>query len=164
MAVFTAEAAVLANDLQQLTIVLVRTRNPLNVGAVARSAVGAGAVLGEAREFASVAEAVADCRLVIGTTAARRRELQQPLFGLEQAAAPVHAAPADFTKRTCMPSFNPTLSPSSSPPDFALPGIATPYHCPARRCAAASAPFPSADVYPHLSHEAAAASGAPPPP
>jgi tRNA/rRNA methyltransferase len=49
-------------------------------------------VLGEAREFASVAEAVADCRLVIGTTAARRRELQQPLFGLEQAAAPVHAA------------------------------------------------------------------------
>jgi TrmH family RNA methyltransferase len=116
MAVFTAEAAVLANDLQQLTIVLVRTRNPLNIGAVARamqnfgvrdlrlvtpfeasfrearSAVGAGAVLGEAREFASVAEAVADCRLVIGTTAARRRELQQPLLGLEQAAAPVHAA------------------------------------------------------------------------
>jgi tRNA/rRNA methyltransferase len=116
MAVFTAEAAVLANDLQQLTIVLVRTRNPLNIGAVARamlnfgvrdlrlvtpfevsfrearSAVGAGAVLGEAREFASVAEAVADCRLVIGTTAARRRELQQPLLGLEQAAAPVHGA------------------------------------------------------------------------
>ena len=103
-------------NLEQLTLVLVRTRNPLNIGAVARamqnfgvrdlrlvtpfeasfrearSAVGAGAVLGEAREFASVAEAVADCRLVIGTTAARRRELQQPLFGLEQAAAPVHAA------------------------------------------------------------------------
>jgi tRNA/rRNA methyltransferase len=116
MAVFTAEAAVLANDLQQLTIVLVRTRNPLNIGAVARamlnfgvrdlrlvtpfevsfrearSAVGAGAVLGEAREFASVAEAVADCRLVIGTTAARRRELQQPLLGLERAAVPVHGA------------------------------------------------------------------------
>jgi TrmH family RNA methyltransferase len=116
MAVFTAEAAALANDLQQLTIVLVRTRNPLNIGAVARamqnfgvrdlrlvtpfpasfrearSAVGAGAVLGEAREFASVAAALADCRLVIGTTAARRRELQQPLLGLEQAAAPVHTA------------------------------------------------------------------------
>jgi tRNA/rRNA methyltransferase len=96
--------------------VLVRTRNPLNIGAVARamqnfsvrelrlvapfeasfrearSAVGAGAVLGEAREFKSVAEAVADCRLVIGTTAVRRRELQQPLLPLEQAAAPVHAA------------------------------------------------------------------------
>src|ERR1700749_2838848 len=116
MAVFTAEAATLANDLQQLTMMLVRTRNPLNIGAVARamqnfgvrdlrlvtpfeasfrearSAVGAGAVLGEAREFARVAEAVTDCRLVIGARAARRRELQQPLFGLEQAAVPVHAA------------------------------------------------------------------------
>jgi TrmH family RNA methyltransferase len=110
---------VLASDLRQLTVVLVRTRNPLNIGAVARamqnfgvrelrlvtpfaasfrearSAVGADAVLREAREFASVAEAVADCRLVVGTTAARRRELEQPLLGLEQAAAPVHAALAE---------------------------------------------------------------------
>ncbi len=102
--------------MQHLVIVLVRTRNPLNIGAVARamqnfgvrelrlvapyeasfrearSAVGAGAVLAEAREFASVADAVADCRLVIGTTAARRRELEQPLVALEEAAAPVHAA------------------------------------------------------------------------
>jgi tRNA/rRNA methyltransferase len=101
--------------LEQLTIVLVRTRNPLNIGAVARamqnfgvrelrlvtpfeasfrearSAVGAGTVLEQAREFASVPEAVADCRLVIGTTAAQRRELQQPLVGLEQAGEPVHA-------------------------------------------------------------------------
>jgi TrmH family RNA methyltransferase len=104
------------SDLRQLTVVLVRTRNPLNIGAVARamqnfgardlrlvtpyevsfrearSAVGAGAVLREAREFARVAEAVADCRLVIGTTAARRRELEQPLVGLEQAAPLVRAA------------------------------------------------------------------------
>jgi TrmH family RNA methyltransferase len=103
-------------DLARLCLVLVRTRNPLNIGAVARamlnfgahelrvvapydasfrearSAVGAGAVLGEAREFASVAEAVADCRLVIGTTAARRRELEQPLVALEHAGAPVRAA------------------------------------------------------------------------
>jgi TrmH family RNA methyltransferase len=103
-------------DLQNLTVVLVRTRNPLNIGAAARamqnfgvhelrlvapyevsfrearSAVGAGTVLQEAREFASVADAVADCRLVIGTTAARRRELEQPLVGLEKAAPPVHAA------------------------------------------------------------------------
>lgn len=106
----------LANDLRQLAIVLVRTRNPLNIGAVARamqnfgarelrlvapyeasfrearSAVGASAVLRETREFASVAEAVADCRLVIGTTAARRREIEQPLIGLEQAGDRVHAA------------------------------------------------------------------------
>jgi tRNA/rRNA methyltransferase len=103
-------------NLEQLTMVLVRTRNPLNIGAVARamqnfgvrdlrlvapfeasfrearSAVGAGAVLEQAWEFASVAEAVADCRLVVGTTAARRRELEQPLASLEQAGAPVHAA------------------------------------------------------------------------
>lgn len=100
--------------MQHLVIVLVRTRNPLNIGAVARamqnfgvrelrlvapyeasfrearSAVGAGAVLAEAREFASVADAVADCRLVIGTTAARRRELEQPLVGLDEAAPSVH--------------------------------------------------------------------------
>ncbi|MFL6427932.1 MAG: RNA methyltransferase [Acidobacteriaceae bacterium] len=110
---------ILANDLRQLAIVLVRTRNPLNIGAVARamqnfgagdlrvvapyeasfrearSAVGAGAVLREAREFASVAEAVADCRLVVGTTAARKRELEQPLVGLEHTAPQVHAALAD---------------------------------------------------------------------
>jgi TrmH family RNA methyltransferase len=103
-------------NLDGLSIVLVRTRNPLNIGAAARamqnfgahelrlvepyeasfrearSAVGAGAVLREAREFATVAEAVSDCRLVVGTTAARRRELAQHLLGLEQAAAPIHAA------------------------------------------------------------------------
>ena len=103
-------------DLQNLTVVLVRTRNPLNIGAAgramqnfgvrdlrlvtpyeasfreARSAVGAGMVLQEAREFASVADAVADCRLVIGTTAARRRELEQPLIGLDGAAEPIHEA------------------------------------------------------------------------
>jgi TrmH family RNA methyltransferase len=104
------------HDLERLTIVLVRTRNPLNIGAAARamqnfgvrelrlvapyevsfrearSAVGAGAVLQQAQEFASVADAVADCRLVIGTTAARRRELVQPLVCLEEAATPIHAA------------------------------------------------------------------------
>lgn len=104
------------SDFEHLVIVLVRTRNPLNVGAAARamqnfgvrelrlvtpyeasfrearSAVGAGDVLAGAREFARVADAVADCGLVIGTTAARRRELVQPLVGLDEAAAPVHAA------------------------------------------------------------------------
>ena len=104
------------HDLGRLVVVLVRTRNPLNIGAAARamqnfgvhdlrlvapyeasfrearSAVGAGAVLETARCFASVADAVADCGLVIGTTAARRRELAQQLLGLEEAAAPVHAA------------------------------------------------------------------------
>jgi tRNA/rRNA methyltransferase len=109
----------MTKNLKALAIVLVRTRNPLNIGAVARamqnfgaidlrlvmpyeasfrearSAVGAGAVLRDAREFESVADAVADCRLVMGTTAARGRELAQPLMELEQAAAPAHAALAE---------------------------------------------------------------------
>lgn len=89
---------------------LVSTRNPLNIGAAARamsnlgflrlrvvnpyeasfrearSAVGAAPVLAEAGEYKSVAEAVADCSLVIGTTAAGNRELQHPLRVLEKAA------------------------------------------------------------------------------
>lgn len=49
----------------------------------ARSAVGASKVLAKAKTFASVAEAVADCVLVVGTTAATDRELQHPLKRLE---------------------------------------------------------------------------------
>ena len=91
------------SDLDQLVIVLVRPRNPLNIGAAARamsnfgarhlrlvnpyevafrearSAVGASALLKNAREFNSVAKAVADCSLVIGTTAVRNRALQHRL-------------------------------------------------------------------------------------
>ena len=88
---------------------LVKTRNPLNIGAAARamgnfgfhrlrvvnpfdpafrearSAVGASKVLTNAEEYTSVDEAVADCALVIGTTAARQRQLQQPLRPLNEA-------------------------------------------------------------------------------
>jgi tRNA/rRNA methyltransferase len=98
------------SELDRITIVLVNTRNPLNLGAAARamsnfgffdlrvvnpyevsfrearSAVGASQVLMAAREFPSVAEAVADCSLVVGTTAAGRRELQHPLRRLDEAA------------------------------------------------------------------------------
>lgn len=45
----------------------------------ARSAVGASALLTNAQEFNTVAEAVQDCSLVIGTTAVRDRDLQNPL-------------------------------------------------------------------------------------
>jgi len=45
----------------------------------ARSAVGAVSLLSKARQYESVADAVADCNLVIGTTAAARRELHHPL-------------------------------------------------------------------------------------
>jgi tRNA/rRNA methyltransferase len=49
----------------------------------ARSAVGAAPLLQSAEEFASVAEAVADCHLVVGTTSVGHRELQHPLRRLE---------------------------------------------------------------------------------
>ena len=95
------------NELDRLRVVLVAARNPLNIGAAARamsnfgfrylrvvnpykaafrearSAVGASELLTNAEEFETVAEAVADCTLVVGTTAVRHRELQHPLRRLE---------------------------------------------------------------------------------
>jgi tRNA/rRNA methyltransferase len=62
-----------------------RVVNPYEVAfREARSAVGASAVLESAEDFQSVAEAVADCTLVVGTTAVGRRELQHPVRRLEE--------------------------------------------------------------------------------
>jgi tRNA/rRNA methyltransferase len=93
-----------------MRVVLVATRNPLNIGAAARamsnfgffhlrvvnpyelafrearSAVGAAPLLAQATEYKTVAEAVADCTLVVGTTAVGRRQPQHPVRRLEQAA------------------------------------------------------------------------------
>jgi TrmH family RNA methyltransferase len=93
-----------------LAIVLVSIRNPLNLGAAARamsnfsfsdlrvvnpyglafreakSAVGAAALLRRAKEFSSIAEAISDCTLVLGTTAARDRKLNHPLRTLREGA------------------------------------------------------------------------------
>jgi tRNA/rRNA methyltransferase len=93
----------------RLVVVLAETRNPLNIGAVARamsnfgffdlrlvnpydvafreavSAVGAGDLLRSARVFPSVAEAVADCSLVVGATGLSRRVPQIPHHRLERA-------------------------------------------------------------------------------
>src|ERR1041385_6441781 len=52
----------------------------------ARSSVGAARLLAQAEQYGSVAEAVADCSLVVGTTAAGNRELQQPLKLLAEGA------------------------------------------------------------------------------
>jgi tRNA/rRNA methyltransferase len=52
----------------------------------ARSAVGAAPLLENAEEFTSLAGAVADCRLVVGTTSVGHRELQHPLRRLEYGA------------------------------------------------------------------------------
>jgi len=92
-----------------VTIVLVTPRNPLNIGAAARamsnfgffdlrlvnpyrvafdearSGVNADKVLTDAREFATVAEAVADCYLIVGTSALGPREVPLPCHTLEAA-------------------------------------------------------------------------------
>ena len=99
----------------RLCVVLVGSRNPLNIGAAARamanfgfgrlrlvrpyepsfrearSAVGADAVLRDAAEFSSVADAAADCTLVAGTTAGEQRHPSEPLEGLETGAEPLRA-------------------------------------------------------------------------
>ncbi|MGH9583505.1 MAG: RNA methyltransferase, partial [Bryobacteraceae bacterium] len=51
----------------------------------ARSAVGAPDLLKNAEEFRSVAEAIADCSLVIGTTGEAARRPEQPLHLLSEA-------------------------------------------------------------------------------
>lgn len=89
---------------------MVETRNPLNIGASARamanlgftrlrvvkpydvafrearSAVGAAPLLQSSEEYATVADAVADCSLVVGTTSVGHRELQHPIRRLEYGA------------------------------------------------------------------------------
>lgn len=97
----------------RLCVILVSTRNPLNIGAVARamrnfgfhhlrlvhpydiafrearSAVGASTVLTDATVFSTVAEAVADCTLVVGTTAIGHRQMQHPLHVLKDGASSI---------------------------------------------------------------------------
>src|SRR4029077_16760972 len=50
----------------------------------ARSAVGASDLLRGAEEYKAVAEAIADCSLVVGTTAVRNRALQHPVHLLDE--------------------------------------------------------------------------------
>jgi TrmH family RNA methyltransferase len=94
-----------------LRVVLVSPRNPLNIGAAARamsnfgftelrlvnpyevafhearSAVRSRYILEAARVFENLGAAVADCTLVVGTTAAGRRDLHLPLDRLEAGAS-----------------------------------------------------------------------------
>lgn len=94
----------------RLRVVLIDTRNPLNIGAVARamsnfgffrlrlvapyevafreavSAVGAQALLQQAEVFDTVAAAIADCSLVVGATGLGHRQPSQPLRRLELGA------------------------------------------------------------------------------
>jgi TrmH family RNA methyltransferase len=102
-------------EFDRLRVVLVEVRNPLNIGAAARamsnfgiprlrvvnpydvafrdarSAVGAAATLATAEVYKTVAEAVADCSLVVGTTAVGHRDLQHSLIRLEKGAGLIRA-------------------------------------------------------------------------
>ncbi len=61
--------------------------NPYEVAyAEAKSAVNAAAVLDASEQYATIAEAIADCTLVVGTTAVGHRQLHHPLRRLEYAA------------------------------------------------------------------------------
>jgi tRNA/rRNA methyltransferase len=100
-------------NLANLRIVLVRTRNPLNIGSAARamsnfgvldmrlvtpfekafreavSGVGAAQLLARAQEFSSLESAVGDSSLVVGTTAIGHRELQHEIYSLPVAAGKI---------------------------------------------------------------------------
>jgi TrmH family RNA methyltransferase len=61
----------------------------------ARSAVGpASEILANAVQFDSVGEAIGDCQLVVGTTAIQHRELQHPVWRLDEAAARIRQQPS----------------------------------------------------------------------
>jgi TrmH family RNA methyltransferase len=99
----------------RISVVLVSPRNPLNIGAAARamsnfgvsdlrlvnpyqvafrearSAVKAQDVLARAREYPSVADAVADSVLVVGTTSIGHRVLEHPLRRLEMGGRIIRA-------------------------------------------------------------------------
>ena len=73
-----------------------RVVNPYDVAfREARSAVGAAPLLHSAEEFRSVGDAIADCHLVVGTTAVGHRELQHPLRRLEYGARLIRRALAE---------------------------------------------------------------------
>jgi len=98
----------------RLTVVLVGARNPSNIGSAARamqdfgfsglrivndfaapfeaaqldakSAVAAQHVMHNARRYDTLAAAIADCTLIIATTAIGERQLKQPILPFQQAA------------------------------------------------------------------------------
>lgn len=70
-----------------------RVVNPYDVAyAEARSAVNATHVLAQSQQYPTVAEAIADCTLVVGTTSVGPRALAHPLRRLEYAGRAVREA------------------------------------------------------------------------
>ena len=117
-------------------VVLVSPRNPLNIGAAARamanfgfshlsivapfaqnwmeakSAVGAPDLLRDAKVYATLAEAVAHCTLVLGTGSLDRRRPVQAILGLPEAAAQIRAtlASSESFRSAKGTGFSPYLS------------------------------------------------------
>ena len=128
---------------RRLTIVLVGARNPQNIGAAARamqdfgfsdlrvvnefgapfeaaqleakSAVGAGGVMRAARLFSAMSEAIADCAVVVGTTAIGGRELKQPVVSLQSLAPRLVAELGRAEPNASLESMESTEIPSSAP-------------------------------------------------
>jgi tRNA/rRNA methyltransferase len=110
LAVFEKSTVQSSSVFDDFVVVLVSTRNPLNLGAAARamqnfgfphlsavnpwegawkgarSAVGADEILHSAQEYTSLAEAIADCSLVVGVTGMEYRFPVQPILAMAQAA------------------------------------------------------------------------------
>lgn len=104
---------------ERIRVVLVRPRNPLNIGAAARamanfgfshlavvapyerswreacSAVGAEELLQQAHCVQSLAEALAGCTLAIGSGTLTYRKAEQPVLASPEIAAPIAAALAE---------------------------------------------------------------------
>ena len=104
-----------SDDRCRVAVVLVRARNPQNVGAVARamhdfgfadlrvvsdypmplesarSAVDAGEVIRAAQTLATLTEAIADATLVLGTPALGERALEHPVWPVGEAAERITA-------------------------------------------------------------------------
>ena len=110
------EHLLLPEHQDRLAVVLVRARNPQNIGAAARamhdlgfadlrvvnefpvpfaaarSAIDASSVLEAASTQTSLAPAIADCTLVLGTTAVGERVLEHPLLLLAEAGRRIREA------------------------------------------------------------------------
>lgn len=108
---------------ERFEVVLVSPRNPLNIGAAARamanfgfsrlavvapyedhwreakSAIGASELLQNAKRVERLAEAVADCTLVVGTGTLEHRNPEQPVIPLPE-LAPIVAA--EFARGGCV--------------------------------------------------------------
>jgi TrmH family RNA methyltransferase len=112
---FSSKIMLTDEQCARVSVVLVRARNPNNIGAVARamhgfgftdlrlvndysvglerarSAIDASSILATAKEFLTVADAVADCHLVVGTTAVGERKQLHPVSTLAEGGASVRS-------------------------------------------------------------------------